>query len=73
MLLRVRVTPNAKRALVTKIAENEYEAKVDQIAEDGKANKRLLEILADYLGVKKSQLSIVSGARSRDKLIEAAL
>lgn len=70
MLLKIRVTPNAKVVHVTKISDNEYEVKVDERAEEGRANKKVLEILADYLGIKKSQLSIVSGARSRDKLIE---
>lgn len=71
MLIKVRVTPNAKVTSVTKILENEYEVKVDQRAEEGKANKRLIEILAEYFGIKKSQLSIVSGSKSRNKLIEA--
>lgn len=70
MLVRVRVTPNAKRPLVVMVAEGSYEAKVDERAEGGKANKRLLEVLSVYLGVPKSSLRIVSGARSREKLVE---
>lgn len=70
MLIKVRVTPNAKRPLVVRIAEGSYEARVDERAEGGKANKRLLEILSEHLGVGKSSLRIVSGARSREKLVE---
>ena len=36
----------------------------------GKANKALIEILAESLNLKKSQLRIVSGKRSKDKLIK---
>lgn len=72
MLVRVRVTPNAKRPLVVRVAEGSYEVKVDERAEGGKANKRLLEILSEHLGVQKSSLRIVSGARSRDKLVEVS-
>lgn len=70
MLIRVRVTPNAKRARVTEVAEASFEVKVDARAEDGRANRRLLEILSEHLDVPKSKITIVSGARSRDKLLE---
>ena len=39
---------------------------------DGKANQRLLRLLAQRLGVRQSDLSIVRGQTSRDKLVEVA-
>ncbi|HEC69215.1 MAG TPA: DUF167 domain-containing protein [Candidatus Omnitrophica bacterium] len=36
----------------------------------GKANKRLLELLGDYLNVRKSSLKIIKGTTSPLKLIE---
>ncbi len=73
VLIRVRVTPNAKRARVTKVAETSFEVKVDARAEDGRANRRLLEILSEHFDVPKSKVSIVSGVRSRDKLLDVLL
>ncbi|MDA4134556.1 MAG: DUF167 domain-containing protein [Thaumarchaeota archaeon] len=73
MLVRVRVTPNASRAVVVRVAEASFEVRVDARAEDGRANKRLLEILAGHLGVPKSRISIVRGSRSRDKVLEVDL
>ena len=73
MLIRVRVTPNAKKPAVVKIAEGSFEVKVDERAEGGKANKRLLELLTEHFGVPKSSLRVVSGAKSRDKLIDVAV
>lgn len=70
MLIRVRVTPNARVALVTRIDEASFEVKVDEKATGGRANKRLVEILAEHFDVPKSRISIVSGARSRDKTVE---
>lgn len=70
MLIKVRVTPNAKVAAVTKIDETSYEVKVDERAEGGRANKRLLEILSKQLNVPKSKISIMSGNKSRDKVIQ---
>ncbi len=68
-LLRIRVVPNAKRASVVKIDSQTFEVKVDERAERGRANKRLLEIMSEHLGVPKSKLVLVSGAGSRDKTI----
>ena len=72
MLVKVRVTPNAKEARVTKVDETSYEVRVDAKAMDGRANKRLLEILSEHFGVPKSKIALVSGARSRDKVLEVA-
>jgi hypothetical protein len=44
--------------------------KVQAPATEGKANEALLEFLADRLGVPVRQLEILSGAKSRDKLVE---
>jgi len=73
MLIRVRVTPGAKVALVTNTGENSLEVRVDEKAIDGRANKRLLEILSDHFDIPKSRITIVRGLRSRDKMIEIVL
>lgn len=39
-------------------------------AQGGLANKKLIELLSDYLNVKKYNLKIVKGQKSREKLIE---
>ena len=70
VLLRVRVTPNAKDARVVKLGEADYEVRVDEKAADGRANKRLVEILSEHFGVPKSRIVLVKGARSRDKVLE---
>ncbi len=41
MLIRVYVTPNAKEVQVVKVSEDYFEAKVDERALGGRANKRL--------------------------------
>lgn len=37
--------------------------------EDGRANDALIEVLADWLGVKRRQIEIISGATSRNKIV----
>lgn len=74
MEINVRVTPNAKTAhamnAVVKIDEKNYMVKVNAPAIEGKANKRLLEIVADYFNVKKSAVRIIKGESSRNKVLE---
>ena len=70
MRIRVRVTPNAREAGVVKVGEEDFEVKVDERAIDGRANKRLLEILSEHFSVPKSRISIVRGTKSRDKVVE---
>jgi uncharacterized protein (TIGR00251 family) len=69
MQVHVRVVPNAKKAKVEE-TENGLKVWVDAPAVDGKANKRLIEILAKHFGVKKNAVRIVRGEKGRDKVIE---
>ena len=67
------MTPNARRARVVRVAEASYEVKVDARAEGGRANRRLVELLSEHLQVPRSRIAIVTGARSREKLVEVLL
>lgn len=44
--------------------------KISQPPEDGKANKALIELLAEYLSVKKNSITIIAGEKSTHKIIE---
>ena len=73
MLISVFVTPNAKRPRTVRVSEDYLEAWVDETAVGGRANKRLLEILAEHFKVPISKISIVRGTRSRNKLVQVIL
>lgn len=68
MIISVRVTPNAKKLEITKTG-GIYRIKLDAPASGGKANARLIEVLADYFSVKKSSVRIVRGIKSRSKTV----
>jgi len=70
MIISVKVIPNSKKSEVKKIGENIFKIKVDAKAEDGKANRRLVEILAEYFKVPESSVFISKGVKSRNKTIE---
>ncbi len=70
MIFEVRVFPNSKTQKVVKKTDNNFEIRIKEKPIDGKANKALISVLADFFKVSKSQVKIVSGTKSRNKIIE---
>ncbi len=68
-IIKVKVFPNSKNDEVIK--ENEIlRVYVKARAEDGKANRSLIEMLSNYFGIKKVSIRIVKGMKSREKLVK---
>ena len=65
----IRVIPKAKE---TKVVEESWGLKVyvTAAAEKGRANKAVVEVLANHFGVKKDQIRFITGLRSRNKVVE---
>ena len=45
---------------------------VNAIPEDGKANKEVINVVADYFNVSKSNVKILSGLKSTKKIVEVS-
>jgi uncharacterized protein (TIGR00251 family) len=78
MRLVIKVIPNAKQNeiatdIIDLLGVRNLRIRINQPPEDGKANKAVIDLLAQYLNVKKRDISIVSGLTSRNKLIEVDL
>ncbi len=73
MIIKVRVVPNSKSESVQKTGEESYKVKVREKALEGRANEAVVEALAAYFKTKKSNVSIVKGAASRDKVVGLTL
>lgn len=69
MIINIKVIANAKQNKVKKEG-NRYKLYLTAPPADGKANKLLIEILADYFKVKKNKISIIKGVLSSNKTIE---
>ncbi len=69
MRLNVRVIPNAKQ---NKIVDEGSRLKIYLTAPavDGKANKALIEFLAEHFNKKRNQIKLLKGMKIRDKVIE---
>jgi len=65
----VRLQAGARREEILGVRDGALVARVGAPARDGRANRALCSLLARRLGVRPSQVAIVRGERSRDKLI----
>lgn len=74
VLLSVRLTPKASADAVIGIEDGPdgpvLKAKVRAIPDKGKANKALIKLMAGWLKVPQSSLSLSSGSKSRFKTVE---
>jgi len=68
--LSLRVSPGARKSAVVGRYGERWKIRVTAPAESGKANEALIALLGKTLGVARSQLRVVAGAGSRDKIVE---
>ncbi len=66
----IHARPGKKVAKIEQMGQHEYRVDIDAPAEENKANQRLIEILAEYLGLPRSVLRIRIGSKSRIKIVE---
>jgi uncharacterized protein (TIGR00251 family) len=67
VVLAVRAQPGASKAGLRGEQNGALKVAVTQIAEKGKANQALVEVLAECLGLRRSQLELLAGQTQRDK------
>ena len=70
--LRLRVAPGAARPAVVGRHGDAWKVRVTAAPERGRANDAVLALLADTLELPRASVSLVSGASSRDKIVELA-
>lgn len=68
MLLNIKVVPQAKKNQIKQ--ENDIlKVYLTAPALDGKANKALIAVISDHLGVKKKDVIIKKGLKTRNKTL----
>jgi uncharacterized protein (TIGR00251 family) len=71
--LRLRVSPRAKRNAILGLRGDTLKVSVTAVPERGKANDAVVALLAEALDVAPSSIELVSGASSKDKIVEVDL
>lgn len=70
MKLQIITKTKARNSKVVKITDSVYEVSVTVMPIEGKANKAVIEELANYFQVHKNQIEILSGFTSVNKVVE---
>lgn len=68
MKINIKAIPGAKKNLVKKDGDS-LKIYLTAPAVDGKANKALVELLSEYYKVKKGDIEIIKGLKSRHKIV----
>ena len=68
MKIEIKVIPGAKKNAITQ-EEGRWKVHLSAPAVDGKANRALVDLLAEHFRVRKSQIEITKGLKSRHKTI----
>jgi uncharacterized protein (TIGR00251 family) len=66
--LAVRAQPGARKNAVLGEHSGALKIAVTAPPEDGRANAALVDVLCDWLGLKRSQIELSSGATNRNKV-----
>lgn len=70
MKISIRVKPNSKERHVEEIGPGQLLVKVKAPPQENRANQEVIETLAEYFHVPKSRISILSGSKSRQKIVK---
>lgn len=66
---QIVVKLKSKQETVEKTGDYSYTVKTRAEPVEGKANQRIIELMAKELGVAKSNISIIAGVKSKKKVI----
>ena len=69
MIISIRVVPKSSRALI-KEEDSGLKVFLTKPAQDGLANRQLIELLAEHFSVKRYRIKIIKGEKSKNKLVE---
>jgi hypothetical protein len=69
MKISIKVKPNSKESQVEEIGRNQFLVKVKAPPKENKANQEVIEILARYFKIPKSQVLILTGLKSSRKVV----
>ena len=72
VVFRIRVVPRASRRESAGFQDDAWKLRITAPPVEGKANDACIALLAELLGVKKGQVSIIAGHASRTKTVAIA-
>ncbi|HEY8241300.1 MAG TPA: DUF167 domain-containing protein [Kiritimatiellia bacterium] len=69
VIVAVRLVPRSAKNMIDGVIEDALKIRLRAPPVEGKANTKLMQFLADELGISTSQIKLLSGERARNKLL----
>ncbi|XP_015917829.1 UPF0235 protein C15orf40 homolog [Parasteatoda tepidariorum] len=69
IILKVHAKPGAKESAITDISDESIGVQIAAPPVDGEANKELIRYLAEVLQLRKSDVNLEKGSRSKEKTV----
>lgn len=69
IIIKIHAKPGAKESGITDVGEDSIGVQISAPPVDGAANKELIRYLGEVLNLRKSDLSVEKGSKSRDKTV----
>ncbi len=69
LIVQVRVQPRASSNEIQGVEHGQLRVRTTASPTDGKANKAVIRLLADYLGVPQSRITLTRGLTHRNKQV----
>ncbi len=66
----INVKTNAKENAIQQVSASHYTVRLKASPVQGKANRALINMLAEYFDIARNRITIVSGYSSRKKFVE---
>lgn len=73
MKVTVMVHPNSKKTRIEKGLMEMLHVYVNTPPLEGKANEAVIEILADFFKIKKNEIFLLRGVKSKNKIFEVKI
>ncbi|HEX2965279.1 MAG TPA: DUF167 domain-containing protein [Syntrophorhabdaceae bacterium] len=70
--ITVRVITNAKKREIVRTG-TDLKVKLTSLPIEGRANEELIELLADYFHIRKSEIQIIRGEKDKRKVVALPL
>lgn len=70
MKIKIKVKPNASRNEVEQLPDGSYVVRVTSPPIEGRANEKVIEVLADHFHRPKRAIEILVGKAGKHKIIE---
>jgi uncharacterized protein len=70
MKINIKAKPKSKKEYIKKIDNLHFEVAVHEVPEKDKANRAIIKSLAKYFNRPVSQIFLVSGEKSKHKVID---